>query len=63
MNTLSTVLDNASAEATPGRSLQTALAAWKQNNFVEVAFAISFGTSVAMGSALMRGSEAARKKY
>jgi steroid delta-isomerase-like uncharacterized protein len=38
MNTHSTVLDNASAEATtPDRILQTALAAWKQDNFVEVA--------------------------
>jgi steroid delta-isomerase-like uncharacterized protein len=38
MNTHSTVLDNASAEATTSdRILQTALAAWKQDNFVEVA--------------------------
>jgi hypothetical protein len=38
MNTHSTVLDNASAEATTsGRILQTALAAWKQDNFIKVA--------------------------
>jgi hypothetical protein len=38
MNTHSTVLENASAEATTsGRILQTALAAWKQDNFIEVA--------------------------
>jgi hypothetical protein len=38
MNTQSTVLDNASVEATtPDRILQTALAAWRQGNFVEVA--------------------------
>ncbi|SRR6266436_5212852 len=37
MNTHSTVLDNASAEATtPDRILQTALAAWRQGSFVEV---------------------------
>jgi steroid delta-isomerase-like uncharacterized protein len=37
MNTHSTVLDNASLEATtPDRILQTALAAWRQENFVEV---------------------------
>src|SRR2546430_17186397 len=37
MNTHSTVLDNASAEATtPDRILQTALAAWRQRSFVEV---------------------------
>jgi steroid delta-isomerase-like uncharacterized protein len=37
MNTQSTVLDNASVEATtPDRILQTALAAWRQGNFVEV---------------------------
>src|SRR4029077_19519539 len=37
MNTHSTVLDNASVEATtPDRILQTALAAWRQGNFVEV---------------------------
>ena len=36
MNTHSTVLDNASLEATtPDRILQTALAAWRQGNFVE----------------------------
>jgi steroid delta-isomerase-like uncharacterized protein len=38
MNTQSTVLDNASAEATTSdRVLQTTLAAWRQGNFVEVA--------------------------
>jgi steroid delta-isomerase-like uncharacterized protein len=38
MNTHSTVLDNASAEATTsGRILQVALAAWKQDNFIKVA--------------------------
>jgi steroid delta-isomerase-like uncharacterized protein len=38
MNTHSTVFDNASAEATtPDRILQTALAAWKQDNFIDVA--------------------------
>jgi steroid delta-isomerase-like uncharacterized protein len=38
MKTHSTVVDNASAEATTsGRILQTALAAWKQDNFIEVA--------------------------
>jgi steroid delta-isomerase-like uncharacterized protein len=38
MNTHSTVLDNASAEATTSdRILQIALAAWRQGNFVEVA--------------------------
>jgi steroid delta-isomerase-like uncharacterized protein len=37
MNTHSTDLDNASAEATTSdRILQAALAAWKQDNFVEV---------------------------
>ena len=37
MNTHSTVLDNASVEATtPDRILQTALAAWRQGNLVEV---------------------------
>ena len=37
MNTDSTVLDNASLEATTSdRILQTALAAWRQGNFVEV---------------------------
>jgi hypothetical protein len=37
MNTHSSVLDNASAEATtPDRILQIALAAWRQGNFVEV---------------------------
>ena len=37
MNTHSTVLDNASAEATTSeRILQIALAAWRQGNFVEV---------------------------
>jgi hypothetical protein len=37
MNTHSTVLDNASAEATtPDRILQTVLAAWRQGSFVEV---------------------------
>jgi hypothetical protein len=37
MNTHSTDLDNASAEAaTSDRILQAALAAWKQDNFVEV---------------------------
>ena len=37
MNTHSTVLDNASAEATSSdRILQIALAAWRQGNFVEV---------------------------
>ncbi len=37
MNTQSTVLDNASAEAiTSDRILQIALAAWRQGNFVEV---------------------------
>jgi steroid delta-isomerase-like uncharacterized protein len=37
MNTDSTVLDNASVEATtPDPILQTALAAWRQGNFVEV---------------------------
>ena len=37
MNTHSTVLDNALAEATTSdRILQTALAAWRQRNFVEV---------------------------
>src|SRR5258707_14160081 len=37
MNTQSTVRDNASVEATtPDRILQTALAAWRQENFVEV---------------------------
>jgi hypothetical protein len=35
MNTHSTVLDNASDEAsTPDQILQTALAAWRQGNFV-----------------------------
>jgi hypothetical protein len=35
MNTQSTVLDNASVEATtPDWILQTALAAWRQGNFV-----------------------------
>ena len=38
MNTHNTVLDNVSVEAsTPDRILQTALAAWRQGNFVEVA--------------------------
>jgi steroid delta-isomerase-like uncharacterized protein len=38
MNTHSTVLDNASAEATAfGRILQSALEAWKQDKFIEVA--------------------------
>jgi steroid delta-isomerase-like uncharacterized protein len=38
MNAQSTVLDNASAEATTAeRILQIALAAWRQGNFVEVA--------------------------
>jgi hypothetical protein len=38
MNTHNTVPNNASAEATTSdRILQTALAAWKQDNFVEVA--------------------------
>jgi SnoaL-like domain len=37
MNTHNTVLDNVSVEATtPDRILQTALAAWRQGNFVEV---------------------------
>jgi steroid delta-isomerase-like uncharacterized protein len=37
MNTHSTVFDNASVEATTSdRILQTALAAWRQGNFVEV---------------------------
>ena len=37
MKTHSTVLDNASAEATtPDRILQAALAAWRQGNFVKV---------------------------
>ena len=37
MNILSTVLYNATAEATtPDRILETALAAWRQGNFVEV---------------------------
>jgi steroid delta-isomerase-like uncharacterized protein len=37
MNTQSTVRDNASVEATTSdRILQTALAAWRQGNFVEV---------------------------
>ena len=37
MNTHSTVLNDASAEpTTPDRILQTALAAWRQGNFVEV---------------------------
>ena len=37
MNTHTTVLDNASAEATTSdRILQIALAAWRQGNFVEV---------------------------
>jgi steroid delta-isomerase-like uncharacterized protein len=37
MNTHSTALNNASAEATTSdRILQTALAAWRQGNFVEV---------------------------
>ena len=37
MNTYTTVLDNASAEATSSdRILQIALAAWRQGNFVEV---------------------------
>ena len=37
MNTHSTVLSDASAEpTTPDRILQTALAAWRQGNFVEV---------------------------
>ena len=37
MNTHRTVLDNASVEAsTPDQILQTALAAWRQGNFVEV---------------------------
>jgi steroid delta-isomerase-like uncharacterized protein len=37
MNTHSSVLDNASAEATtPDRILQIASAAWRQGNFVEV---------------------------
>ena len=37
MNTHSTVLDNASVEATTAdRILQIALAAWRQGNFVEV---------------------------
>ena len=37
MNTHSTVLDNASAEATTSdRILQTALAAWRQGNSVEI---------------------------
>ena len=37
MNTHSTVLDNASVEATtPDRILQTALTAWRQGNLVEV---------------------------
>jgi steroid delta-isomerase-like uncharacterized protein len=36
MNTNNTVLDNVSVEATtPDRILQTALAAWRQGNFVE----------------------------
>jgi steroid delta-isomerase-like uncharacterized protein len=38
MNTQSTVLDNASVEATtPDRILQTVLAAWRQRNFVATA--------------------------
>ena len=38
MNIHTTVLDNASAEATtPDRILQTALAAWRQGNFVAAA--------------------------
>jgi steroid delta-isomerase-like uncharacterized protein len=38
MNTQSTVLDNASVEATtPDRILQTVLAAWRQRNFVAAA--------------------------
>jgi SnoaL-like domain len=38
MNTLSTVLNDASAEpTTPDRILQTALAAWRQGNFVAAA--------------------------
>ena len=38
MNTHSTVLDDASAEATtPDQILQTALAAWRQGNFVAAA--------------------------
>ena len=38
MNTHSTVLNDASAEATtPDRILQTALAAWRQENFVAAA--------------------------
>ena len=38
MNTHSTMLDNASVEATtPDRILQTALAAWRQGNFVAAA--------------------------
>ena len=37
MNTQSTVLDNASVEApSPDRVLQTALAAWRQGNVVEL---------------------------
>jgi hypothetical protein len=37
MNTHSTILDNASAEATSSeRILQIASAAWRQGNFVEV---------------------------
>ena len=37
MNTHTTVLDNASAEATtPDRILQITLAAWRQGNFIEV---------------------------
>ena len=37
MNTYSTVLNDASAEpTTPDRILQTALAAWRRGNFVEV---------------------------
>jgi hypothetical protein len=38
MNTHSTVLNDASAESTtPNRILQTALAAWRQGNFVAAA--------------------------
>jgi len=38
MNTYTTVLDNASAEATSSdRILQIALAAWRQGNFVAAA--------------------------
>ena len=38
MNTNNTVLDNVSVEATtPDRILQTALAAWRQGNFVAAA--------------------------